>query len=161
MATTTDKIAYATSTAITITAPASSSTAGQCCAAVDNITNLYDDAMVNVVVVFPNSATANDKAYYIYVYGSEDGTNYNISTNEMASPGTNAAITFDVPTNLKGPVVMETITQNKTYTQIIGSIAAFFGGVMPRKWGVAIQNYSGQTATTLTVTYTGITYTNS
>lgn len=160
MATTTDNIKYATSTAITITAPASSATAGQCCTAVDNTSNLYDDALVMVQVVFPNSATANDKAYYIYIFGSEDGTNYNISTNEMASPGTNAACTPDVPTNLLGPFVMETITQNKTYTYVIGSIASVFGGVMPRKWGVVIRNYSGQTATTLTVTYTGITYTN-
>jgi hypothetical protein len=160
MATTTDKISYGTSTAITITAPASSATAGQCGTAVDNGTNFYDDALVTVQVVFPNSATANDKGYYIYVYGSEDGTNYNISTNEMASPGTNAACTPDVPTNLLGPLFMSTISQNKTYTTVF-SVAQFFGGVMPRKWGIVLRNYSGQTATTLTCSYTGIYYTNS
>lgn len=159
MATTTDNIAYGTSTAITITAPASSATAGQCCAAVDNTSNKYVDALVMVQVVQPNSAMANDKGYYIYIYGSEDGTNYNISTNEMASPGTNAACTPDVPTNLLGPLFLSTITQNKTYTAVF-TIAQFFGGVMPRKWGIVLRNYSGQTATTLTVTYTGITYTN-
>jgi len=160
MATTTDKIAYAGSTAITITAPASSATAGQCCAAVDNTSNLYLDAMVMVQVVNPAGAPANDKGYYIYVYGSQDGTNYNISTNEMATPGTNAACTPDSPTNLLGPIFMETGTASKTFTYVIGSIASFFGGIMPQKWGVVIRNYSGNTATTLTVTYTGINYTN-
>lgn len=153
------KITYGTSTAITITAPASSATVGQCCAAVDNSSNLFDDALVTIQVVQPNSAMANDKGWYIYLYGSEDGTNYNISTNEMASPGTNAACTPDVPTNLLGPLFLSTITQNKTYTYVF-SVAGFFGGVLPKKWGVVLRNYSGQSATTLTVSYTGITYTN-
>lgn len=161
---TTDNIAYAASTAITCTLAslASSATAGRSSAAVDNTTNKYDDAMVTVAVKTSASALANDKAVYVYVYGSEDGTNFNGSSAE--AEGTDVAVTLDSPTNLKGPVVISCPAISTTYNTVIGSIAAFFGGIMPRKWGLVIQNYTGQaldaTEGSHIKTYTGITYTS-
>ena len=165
MATTTDKISYATSTGITCTLAslASSATAGRSCAAVDNTTNLYDDAMLYIAVKTSASALANDKACYVYLFGSEDGTNYNGSSAE--AEGTDAAVTFDSPTNLKGPFVLSCPAVSTTYKLVIGSVASAFGGIMPRKWGFVLQNYTGQaldsTEGNHTKTYTGITYTNS
>ena len=51
-------VKYATSTAITCTLAslASSATAGRGCAAVDNSTNLYDDALVTIAVKTSSSA---------------------------------------------------------------------------------------------------------
>jgi hypothetical protein len=160
---TTNKIAYGTSTAITCTfaSLASSATAGQSCASVDNGTNLYDDAMLTIGVKTSASALGNDKACYIYLYGSEDGTTFS-STSEVV--GTNAAVTFDNPTNLKGPYVLSCPASSQTYRLVIGSVASAFGGIMPRKWGFVIQNFTGQvldaTEGNHQKTYTGIAYTD-
>ncbi len=159
----TDKIAYATSTAITCTLAslANSSSAGRSCASVDNTTNLYDDALLYIAVKTSASALANDKACYVFLFGSEDGTNYNGSSAE--AEGTDVAVTLDAPTNLIGPFVIGCPAVSVTYKKVI-SVAAAFGGVMPRKWGFVLQNYTGQaldsTEGNHTKSYTGITYTN-
>lgn len=160
---TTDSIKYNTSTAITCTLAslASSATAGRSCAAVDNTANLYVDALVTVAVKTSASALANDKACYIYVYGSEDATAYNGSSAE--AEGTDVAVTFDSPTNLKGPIVLSCPAVSTTYKTVF-SVAQFFGGNLPRKWGFVLQNYTGQaldaTEGSHQKTYTGIQYTN-
>ena len=166
MATTTDKISYVATAAVitcTLNSLASSSTAGRGSAAVDNTTNLYDDALVEVILKTAATTTpANDKAGYVYIYGSADGTNYDGSSNENV--GTDAAVTIDAPTNLKGPVVLVLLNSNASYKTSF-SVARFFGGVMPLKWGVVVQNFSGMVLTGTpsdhSVTYTGIYYTNS
>ena len=161
---TTDKIAYATSTAITCTLAslASSATAGRGSAAVDNTSNLYDDAMLTIAVKTSASALANDKACYVYLYGSEDGTVYTGSSAE--AEGTDAAVTLDAPTNLRGPYVLVCPASSVTYRLVIGSVAGAFGGVLPRKWGFVLQNYTGQaldsTEGNHQKTYSGVTYTN-
>lgn len=161
---TTGKITYGTSTAITCTLAslASSSTAGRSCAAVDNTSDLFDDAMLYIAVKTSSSALANDFACYVYLYGSEDGTSFNTSSAEAA--GTNAAVTFDVPTNLKGPYVIYCPAVSVTYKFVLPSIASAFGGILPRKWGFVLQNYTGQnldsTEGNHTKSYTGIYYTN-
>ena len=160
----TDKIAYATTTAITITLNSlvSASASGRSGAAVDNTTNLYDDALLYVQVAV-TTGLANDKAVYVYLYGSEDGTNFNNSSNLEVNVGSDAITGIDSPTALKGPAVIPITANSKTYRGV-WNVAAFFGGVMPRKWGVVIQNYAGAplsgTIGDSVVTYTGITYTN-
>lgn len=162
---TTDKISYV-ATAVTITCTinslASSSTAGRGSASVDNTGNLYDDALVTVTLKTAATTTpGSDKAGYIYVYGSADGSTFNGSSNENV--GTDAAVTIDNPTNLKGPVTIVLLNSNSTYKAVF-NVAALFGGVMPLKWGVVVQNFSGMVLTGTpadhAVTYTGIYYTN-
>lgn len=155
-------ILYGTSTSITCTLAslASSSTAGRGCAVVDNTTNKYDDALLTIAVKTSASALANDKACYIYLYGSEDGTVYNASSAE--SVGTDAAVTPDAPTNMKGPFILNCPATSTTYRTVI-SVASAFGGIMPRKWGFVLRNYTGQaldsTEGNHQKTYTGITET--
>lgn len=156
------KITYGTSTAITCTLAslASSATAARGCTAVDNSSNLFDDVLLTIAVKTSASALANDKACYVYIFGSEDGTVYNASTAEGV--GTDGAVTIDSPTNLRGPFVIACPAVSVTYRTVI-SIAACFGGVMPREWGFVLNNYSGQaldaTEGNHQKTYTGITYT--
>jgi hypothetical protein len=161
---TTQKIAYPASTPITCTLAslASSSGAGRSCVAVDNTSNLYVDAMLTLAVKTSASALANDLSCYVYLFGSEDGTVYNGSSAE--APGTDVAVTFDSPTNLKGPFALACPASSVTYRLVIGSIAQVFGNVMPRKWGFVLQNFTGQaldsTEGNHQKTYTGITYTS-
>ena len=145
------KYGTATSITCTINSLASSSTAGRESTAVDNTTNLYLDALVTVKLVYPNLAPANDKAVYIWAYGWDE-TNYT-----GGCTGSDAAYTRDDPTVLRLIGVVPTPTQNKTYYGGPFSVAAAFGGILPSKWGIVVQNYSGQTLSTgCTATYVGI-----
>jgi hypothetical protein len=158
---TTNKISYGTSTAITCTinSLASSATAGRGSVAVDNTTNLYDDAMLTVTVVTTATALGNDFACYVYIYGSEDGTTYSASSGEAV--GTDVAVTLANPTNMKGPYVLACPAISTTYRLVVGSVASSFGGIMPRKWGIVVQNYAGTALSTgCSASYTGIAYTD-
>jgi len=158
----TTKITYGTSTAITCTLAslASSATVGRCSTAVDNTSNLYDDAIVTLSVKSGSGTMANDKAVYVYVYGSEDGTNYDIE--ESGTLGSDAAYTINSLTNHKLAAVLNALTASTTYTAVF-SVAQVYGGVMPRKWGLIIVNYCGValdgTEGNHIKSYTGITYT--
>lgn len=156
------KVAYAASVALTWTAAiASSTTAARECTAVDNTTTLYDDVRVMISIVFPNSAPANDKTVYVYAAGYDSTLGYGGSP---ALTGTDAAITLDADFTTNPPAMRLAgafwQVQNKTRTFEIPSMATVFGGVLPPKWGLVLVNYSGQTLTTVTARYVGITYTS-
>lgn len=140
------KLAYGTATAITITLDslASSGTAGRESTAIDNSSNLFLDALVELTIAYPNSAPANDQAIYVYAYGSLDGTNY-----PEDLTGSDAAYTFDgsagaLKTALRLIGVIPAV-QNDTQRYGPFAVAPAFGGLLPPKWGIAVLNYSGQT----------------
>jgi hypothetical protein len=153
------KLAYGTSTAITITLAslASSSTAARECTAIDNGTNKFLDAMVYLAIPLQTGTPSSDKSIYVYAYASEDGTNYGDN-----ATGSDAAVTLRSPTNLFGPVVVACPDAGGlTYKRVIPSICEVLGcKVLPRKWGIVVQNYTGVTfhATegSIIKTYTGI-----
>lgn len=152
------KEAFSTSAAITITlaSMASSNTAGQESASVDNGTNLYRDALVTVQIKLATGTPGNDKAIYIYAAGSEDGTNWGDN-----ATGNNAAVTLRNPHNWRQIGVINTPDAGAvTYRSHPISVAAAFGGVLPRKWSIMIVNYTGlavdSTAANSAVTYSGV-----
>jgi hypothetical protein len=125
---------------ITLNSLASSATAGRESTYVDNATNLYLDALVTVIISFPNLAPANDQAIYVYAYGTADGgSNYTGGVT-----GSDAAYTMDSQTPLKLIGTIPTPTQNKTYKGTF-SVAAGFNGILPERWGIYVRNYGGQT----------------
>ena len=145
-----NKIAYGTSTAITITLNGleSSATAGRESTAIDNTINKFLDALVTVTLKAADLVLANDKAAYVYAYGSEDGTNYS----GMAGG-------LDAANNPKAlPLVKVILLEQNTIQRVVFAIAQAFGGVMPRKWGIVVRNYSGQNlaAEGNSVSYSGI-----
>ena len=148
------KQGFGTSTSITITlnSLASSATAGRESTAIDNGTNKFLDALVYVTVNVGAGTPANDKCAYVYAYGSEDGTNYTDN-----ATGSDAAITLRDPTNLKLVAVIAMPTASATY-KVVFSIAQAFGGILPRKWGIVVRNYSGIAlgASNNAASYTGI-----
>jgi len=115
------------------------------------------DALVTVTLTTGAGTQANDKAVYVYLYASEDGTNYD--QEEGNSPASDATYTINSPTIYKGPVVIPVATASKAYNKVF-SVGSIFGGVMPRKWGIIVVNFTGQTLAAGAATYTGITYTN-
>ena len=144
------KIAYGASTAITITLNglASSATAGRESTAIDNTINKFLDALVTATLKAADAALANDKAAYVYAYGSEDGVNYS----DLAT-GLDAAHTPKVSPLIKVIPLEQNVSQ-----RVIFAIAQAFGEIMPRKWGIIVRNYSGQAlaAADNSVSYTGI-----
>lgn len=155
------KVAYGTSTAFTLTLAslASSATDGRESTVVDNSSNLYIDALVQVKVKTSASALANDKAVYIYGYGSEDGT---IFTDPAT--GSDANISLPAPTNMRLVGVIFCPSTATVYEGPPMSMAMAFGGILPRKWGIVVRNYTGQnldaTEGTHSYSYTGVYYTS-
>ena len=154
------KVKFGTSTTIVLTQAslASSATGGRESTVVDNTTNLFIDALVYVKIKLQAGVPANDKAVYVFVYGSEDGTNYTDN-----ATGTNAAITLRDPTNLRLIGVIACPDSGAlTYNSGPMSVAGAFGGLMPRKWGIVIRNYTGfalsATESDGSASFTGIQY---
>ncbi|MCZ2077901.1 MAG: hypothetical protein LC130_23220 [Bryobacterales bacterium] len=150
---------YGTSTAFTITlnSLAASASAGRESTAIDNTSNLYVDALVSVWLTL--AAGTPSLGIYVYVYGSEDGTNY-----PDAITGSDAAYTLKSPTNLTLLKPIWTATSGGLLWRMNPmGIAWAFGGILPRKWGIVVLNNTSRAAASSGngATYTGIKYTNS
>jgi hypothetical protein len=130
------KAAFGSSSAITCTLASIAEGGARESTAIDNSTDLYLDALVRVHVKLQTGSPASEKAIYVYAYGSEDGTNYTDN-----ATGSDAAITLRVPTNLR---LIGTIAApdsgGLTYKSHPFSVAPAFGGILPRKWGIVVQN---------------------
>lgn len=136
----------------TITTLASSATACRASTAVDNTTNLFLDALVQVNVTLSATATANDKAVYVWAYGTADGG----TTYTDGVTGTDGAFTRTDPPNLRLIGVLSTPTASNSYKSGPMSVAAAFGGILPDHWGVVVQNFSGSAFTAGAVLYQGV-----
>lgn len=155
------KLAYGTSTAFTITlnSLASSATAGRESTAIDNTSNLYEDALVQVTVTLQAGTPGTDKTVYVYAYGSEDGSTYTDN-----ATGSDAAITLRDPSCL---VLIGVIpvpdAGGVTYESSPMAVARAFGGKLPRKWGIVVRNYTNvalHASAGNSATYSGVYGTN-
>lgn len=154
-------INYATSTALTITLASLANGSARASTAIDNGTNKYIDAALQLRIKLATGTPSGSAAIVIWFYGSEDGTNYGDN-----ATGSDVAITLTTPTNLRGPFTLATPSAGGlTWNAVIGSVASYFGGVLPRKWGVVVQNTSGLALDAVegnhTKTYSGITLVSS
>lgn len=143
----------ASTVTITINSLANSTTAGRSSAAWDNTTSKYLDIAMTIRLKTNASAPTGVKGCYVYIYGSMDGTNFSGSSAEAV--GTDAAVTFDIPTNLLGPFFVSMPAASTTY-EIDISFAAIFGYV-PQKGGIVVQNQTGNALNSSgnSVTYSG------
>jgi hypothetical protein len=150
-------IAYAASAAITITITSLTSTSQRQSTAVDNTSNLYLDALVAFKIKTASAGTSATGAVKCYVYGTADGgTDYGDTVT-----GSDGSVTLTSPPNLRLLTVLNAVANSTTYISDPVSVAAAYGGVLPAKWGIVIEN---DTAATLDGTvgsawYTGVTQT--
>jgi hypothetical protein len=115
--------------------------AGRASTAVDNTTNLFLDALVQVKIKTSASALGNDKLVYVYAYGTSDGgTDY---TDGIT--GTDAGFTATNPPNVKLLGTINAVASSTTYVGGPWSVANAFGGVLPDHWGIFVVNFTGQT----------------
>ena len=157
---------FGSATAFTITNAnlASSATAGWQSNAIENSTNLYDDALVITDFAAVNTAPANSKAVFLFAFAILDtaGSLYT-STGDAAPGGTEATLTFPDVSTL--PIVAPRLgvipypVQNKAINAGPFSVAACFGGTLPKKWGVLMLNYSGMTLNVTAIKWIGVSNT--
>lgn len=127
---------FDTSQNFTITLASLANNAARESTAVDNTTTAYVDVLVQLQVKL--QAGSPSASINVYAYGSEDGVNYADN-----ATGSDAALTMRSPTNLVLVGVVNTPTSGAlTYKSEPISIAKAFGGVMPRKWGIVVENKS-------------------
>lgn len=112
--------------------------AGRAGTAIDNTTEDAMDAVLGGFITTGTSPTAS-RQIEVWVYGSYDGTTYSGD-----ATGTDANLTPSSKMTLKLAQVIPTdATSDKKYSFCAGSVAALFGGVMPRKWGVFVVHNTG------------------
>lgn len=108
---------------------------------IDNTTNLYQDALVSIKIKSGGSATTTTGVVNIYAYGTVDGgTTYSDNVT-----GSDAAITLTSPPNVRLIGQLNVVANSTTYKSALMSVAAAFGGILPQKWGIIIENKSGGT----------------
>jgi len=145
------KPSYGASAAITATALATlanSALAGWQCAALDNSVDLALAVLITLQVTLAAGSPANDKTVYVYVYESEDGTNY--TDNATGAAG---LLTRRDPTNMK---LIGTIATPDSGALTYKQTFLYAPGVMPRKWGVFVNNYTGLAFTAAVLSYTPV-----
>jgi hypothetical protein len=148
-----------TSITITLNSLAASATAGRQSTVIDNTSNLYDDAMVTVVISTSSSALASPNVVTCYISAEFDGVpNYDQDSAVMGA--SDAAYTIDSPTNLRLAAIINCSTSSKVYNKSF-SVANACGGVMPSKWVLVVTNQTGQSLNSSgnSASYCGITYT--
>lgn len=99
---------------------------------------------VTIDVKLQTGSPAGDKCIYYFACGSEDGTNYGDPSNNTGAKGT--VSTLRSPTNARPLGVMNTPDSGAlTYRCNPMSLRRAFGGSIPRKVTILVQNKTGIT----------------
>lgn len=137
---TTSKELLTATQSITVTLASLTTGSSRQSAAIDNSSNLYFDAAVELVVKTGAASTSATGSLNVYAYGSANaGTNYT-----DGCTGSDASFTPTSPTNLKLIGVINAVANATAYTGGPFSVAAAFG-YLPSKWGIVVQNNTGGT----------------
>ena len=130
-------MAYGTATSFTITLASLVSAAARQSTEIDNTSNLYTDVMIEVKV---KTAAATTASAHVNVYAFAN-------VNDLRSGGagaSDAAITLQSPPNVTLLGAISTPTASSTYTSKGFQLGAAFGGAIPAKWGIVVENQTGQ-----------------
>lgn len=164
----TSTVNYSANTAITMDlanlATSSTFLAGRESSQIDNTSNKFVDALVSGFVSVGTTPTANT-VIGIYVYGADtslattaldvlDGTD---SAETLTNAGILAAL------KLGASVAVPAATSDVQYIVLPFSVAALFGGVMPKFWGLFVShntavNLRNNAVNTNSFEYVGIKY---
>lgn len=143
------KAKYATAAEIDIDpeslASSSTRTAGVESAVVDNTTNLYVDALVGGKVTTGTSPTSG-KQIDVWVYGVWHDGSSDVYPDVIDGTKSAETITSENVRNASirlAAVILVDSTSDRTYYVAPFSVAALFGGVMPRKWGLFLAHDTG------------------
>lgn len=108
---------------------------------IDNSSNLWMDALVGGKVKSGASGTAATGTVNVYAYGTDDGG----TTYSDGATGSDAGITLTSPPNMRLLGVVNVVANATTYKFGPFAVAQAFGGVLPEKWGIVIENKTSGT----------------
>lgn len=142
---------------ITCTLASLTNTSARGAAAVDNSSNLFEDALVQLTLKSGASGTSTTGVVNIYATGTTDG-----GTTYGEGAGTDAAVTLTSPPNVKIIGTVNVVANATSYKSTPFSVAAAFGGTLPQKWALIVENQSGgtldATAGNFTLQYQGVAH---
>lgn len=152
-------IAYASTASLTHTLASLATGSARESTAIDNTSTLYTDVMLYYAIKLATGTPASNLCINFYVYASVDGSNYTDN-----ATGADAALTMRSPTNLILIKPENTPTSGAlVYKYTFLSIAAAFGGNLPPKWGIVVENNTNlafdSTEGNHTKSYRGVTWT--
>ena len=132
------KTKYASAANITVSLASLADGAKRESTAIDNTSSLYLDAHVQLKVK-AGSTVSGDAAVYVYAYGTTDSSGLGYSG---GASGSDSAFSGTLA-NTKLIGVISTPASGTAYESDIMSVAAGFGGSLPNKWGIIVQNKTG------------------
>ena len=136
------KSAYGTSNqSITCTITSLGNNGQRGSTAVDNTSNLYLDALVQLTVKTAASSTSSTGQVNVYAYGTANGG----SSYSDGVSGTDGSATLTSPPNVRLIGVINCVANSTTYVGGPFSVAAAFGGILPDHWGIVVENKTGAT----------------
>lgn len=139
---------------VTITATGITNGSSKQSDAIDNSTDVFLDALVHVTIKAGSSGTAAGGVVNVYAAGTVDGgTKYS-----GGASGTAGSYTPVSPTQLRLIGQVNVVADSATYEGGPFSVAGAFGGILPQKWVIVLENVSGATldASVGAVKYQGI-----
>ena len=132
------KTKYASAASITVSIASLADHAERQSDVIDNSSNLYLDAHVQLKVK-TGTTVSGDKAVYVYAYGTTDSSGLGYSG---GASGSDSAFSGALD-NTKLIGVISTPATGTSYESDIISVAIGFGGTLPSKWGIIVENRSG------------------
>ena len=130
--------------AITITLNSLADDGVRASTAVDNSTNCFLDALVQLIITPSATAPAGDKNLLIYAYGSVDGG----TTYSGAATGTDAAYGGVAGQLIDNCILIGIISvdaASEAFESNTFGVANAFGGKLPGHWGIIVKNQYGGT----------------
>lgn len=109
-------------------------------AAVDNTTNLFVDALVQIQTKTATDTVPQACVLNVYAYASTDG-----GVTYPEGTGTDSVVTLAVPTSLVMIGQINIPANTTTYKSNPMSVAAGFGGVLPAFWGIVVEHLTWPT----------------
>ena len=131
-------IKYMSSSTATITLQSLGSTSSRQSNVIDNTSNKYLDYLVSVKLASTTGTIASEKACYVYVVADNGNGEYT----EGASTA-DSVITLTSPSNAIRVGMVNVPAANTVYRSGPFSIAAAFGGMLPPKFAIVIENRTG------------------
>lgn len=137
------KSAYGTTNqAITCTITSLANNGQRQSTVVDNSSNKFLDALVMATIKSNASGTSSTGYVAIYAYGTADTSTPTYSDSASGSDG---SITLTAPPNMNLIGIVNVVANAVTYKAGPFSVASAFGGVLPEKWGIVVENKTGAT----------------
>lgn len=151
------KVTYGTNTSMTLTTTTMSNATYRQGPVIDNSSDKYVDALVQLTVVPATSGTGSTGHIIAFAYGTVDGG----TTYPDNVTGTAGDLTPYSPVGLVPIGVIPCNANSGTQASFKSnpmSVARAFGGILPQKWGIVYMNLSGATlpASSISASYQGI-----